>query len=78
MVVKNEVTEFKIGELVWLNVQRWIPDMKYNIAEWVGPCKIVFMSRRGLFELSYKVNNEFVKFDCIHPQFLKRFCDEPL
>ena len=77
-VVKKEVTKFQIGELLWLNVQRRIPDMKYNKAKWIRPCKIVSMSRGGLFELAYKVNNKFVKYDCIHPQFLKRFCGEPL
>ena len=77
-VGKKEVTKFQIGEFVWQNVQRWIPDMKYNKAKWVGPCKIVSMSRGSLFELSYKVNNKFVKYDCIHPQLFKRFCGEPL
>ena len=52
--------------------------MKYNKAKWVGPCKVVSMSKGGLFELSYKVNGEFIKYDHIHPQFLKRFCGEPL
>ena len=77
-VGKKEVTKSQIGELVWLNVQRQIPDIKYNKAKWVGPCKIVSMSRGGLFELLYKVNNKYVKYDCIHPHFLKRFCGEPL
>ena len=47
-----------------------MPDMKYNKAKWVGPCKVVSMSKGGLFELSYKVNSEFIKYDRIHPQFL--------
>ena len=36
-VGKKEVTKFQIGELVWLNVQRLIPDMNYNKPKWVGP-----------------------------------------
>ena len=32
-VGKKEVTKFQVGELVWLNVQRRIPDMKYNQAK---------------------------------------------
>ena len=70
--------EFQTGELVWFNVQRRMPDMKYNKAKWIGPCKVVLVLDRGLFELSYKVNGEFIKYDCIHPQFLKRFYGEPL
>ena len=72
-VGKKEVTKFQVGELVWLNVQRQISDMKNNKVKWVGPCKIVSMSRGGLFELSCKVNNKFVKYHNIHPQFLKVF-----
>ena len=46
-VGKTEVNKFQIGELVWLKVQSWILDMKKNKGKWVGPCKIVSMSRRG-------------------------------
>ena len=74
----KEVDEFQTGELVWFNVQRWMPDMKYNKAKWIGPCKVVSVLDGGLFELSYEVNGKFIKHDCIHPQFLKRFCGEPL
>ena len=52
--------------------------MKYNKAKWVGPCKKVSISKGGLFELAYEVNKAFVKYERIHPQFLKRFCGEPL
>ena len=74
----KEIVEFQIGELVWFNIQRRIPDMKYNKAKWVGPCKIVSISKGGFFELAYEVNKAFVKYESIHPQFLKRFCGEPL
>ena len=76
--VHKEIVEFQIGELVWFNIRRQIPDMKYNKAKWVGPCKIVSISKGGLFELAYEVNKAFVKYERIHPQFLKRFCGEPL
>ena len=39
----KEVDKFQIGELVWFNVQRWMPDMKYNKAKWIGPCKVVLV-----------------------------------
>ena len=77
-VGRKDVNKFQIGELVWFGVQRRLPDMKYNKAKWAAPCKVVSMSKGGLFELSYEVNGEFIKYDCIHPQFLKRFCGEPL
>ena len=32
-VGKKEVTKFQVGELLWLYVQRRIPDMKYNKAK---------------------------------------------
>ena len=54
------------------------PDMIYNKAKWVGPCKAVSVSKGVLFELLYEVNGKFFKYDLIHPQFLKRFCGEPL
>ena len=38
--VHKEIIEFQIGGLVWLNILRQIPDMKFNKAKWVGPCKI--------------------------------------
>ena len=74
----KDVDKFQIGELVWFNVQRWMPDMKYNKAKWTGPCKVVSMLGGGLFELLYKVNGKFIKYGRIHLQFLKRFCGEPL
>ena len=67
--------EYQIGELVWFNIQRRIPDMIYNKAKWIGPCKVVSVLDGGLFELYYKVNGEFIKYDCIHPQILKRFLE---
>ena len=60
------------------DIQRRLPDMKYNKAKWVGPCKVVSMSKGGLFELSYEVNGKFIKYNRIHPQFLKLFHGEPL
>ena len=77
-VGRKDVDKFQTGELVWFNVQRRMPDMKYNKAKWIGPCKVVSVLDRGLFELSYEVNGEFSKYNRIHPQFLKRFCGEPL
>ena len=73
-----EVSKFMVGELVWFNVQRQIPDMKYNKAKQAGPCKIISASHEGLFKLAYKVNNEFFKYKHILSQFSKRFCGEPL
>ena len=52
--------------------------MKYNKAKWIGTCKVVSVLGGGLFELSYEVNGKFIKYDCKHPQLLKRFCGEPL
>ena len=37
-----------------------IPDMKYNKAKWVVPCKIASISKGGLFKLTYEVNKAFV------------------
>ena len=71
----KEVDKFQIGELVWFNVQRRMPDMKYNKAKWIGPCKVVLVSDGGLFKLSYEVNGKFIKYDCIHPQFLRGFVE---
>ena len=58
---------------MWFNVQRWLQNIKYNKANWVGPCKVASVSKGGLFELLYKVNGKFTKYNRIHPQFLKRF-----
>ena len=74
----KEVYKFQTGELVWFNAQRRMPDMKYNKAKWIGPCKVVSVLDGGLFELSYEVNGKFIKYNFIHLQFLKRFCGEPL
>ena len=74
----KEVDKFQNGEFVWFNMQRQMPDMKYNKAKWIGPCKVFSVLDGGLFKLSYKVNGKFIKYDCIHPQFLKRYCGEPL
>ena len=37
----KDVDKFQTGELVWFNIQRRMPDMKYNKAKWIGPCKVV-------------------------------------
>ena len=77
-VGRKDVDKFQTWELVWFNVQRQMPDMKYNKAKWIGPCKVVSVSNGSLFELLYEVNGKFIKYNRIHPQFLKRFCGEPL
>ena len=35
-VGRKEVDKFQIGELMWFNVQRGMPDMKLNKAKWIG------------------------------------------
>ena len=60
------------------NIQRWMPDIKYNKAKWNDPCKVVLVSDGGLFELSNDVNGKFIKQNRLHTQFPKRFCGEPL
>lgn len=77
-VGRKDVDKFQTGELVWFNVQRWMPDMKYNKSKWIGPCKVFSVLDGGLFELLYEVNSKFIKYDLIHPHFLKQFCEEPL
>ena len=74
----KDVKKFQIEELKWFNLQRRTPDMKYNKAKWVGPCKVILVSNGGLFKLSDKENGDFTKYNCITPQFLMRFCGEPL
>ena len=74
----KDVDKFQTGELKWFKIQRRLPDMKYNKAKWVGPCKVVSVSKGGLFELLYEVNSKFINYGCIHPQFLKQFCGELL
>ena len=76
--VHKEIVEFQIGKLVWFDIQRQIPDMKFSKAKWVGPCNIVSISKGGLFKLAYEVNKAFVRYEHIHPQLLKWFCGEPL
>ena len=71
----KDVDKFQTGELVWFNVQRRSPDMKYNKAKWVGPCKVVSMSKGGLFELSYEVNGEFIKYDVYTHSSLSGFVE---
>ena len=46
-VSKREVTKKQIGELVWLSVQRLIPDMKYNKAKWVDHARL-FLYQGGV------------------------------
>ena len=38
-----------------------------------GPCKVVSVLDKGLFELSNEVNGKFIKYNRIYPQFLKGF-----
>lgn len=57
----KDVDKFHIGELVWFIVQRRMPDMIYNKAKWIGPCKAVSVLEGGLFELLYDVNSKFLK-----------------
>lgn len=77
-VGRKDVDKFQTGELVWFNKQRRMPDMEYNKAKRIGPCKVVSVSDGGLFELLYEVNGKIIEYNRIHPQFLKRFCGEPL
>ena len=70
----KDIDKFHTGELVWFNVQRRMPDMKYNKAKWIGLCKVVSVLDGGLFELLYEVNGKFIKYNCIQLQFLKQFC----
>lgn len=62
---------------MWFNLQRQIHDLNYNKARWVGPCSMSSL-KGSLIELEHKVNKVFVNYECIQPQFLKRFCGELL
>ena len=39
-VGRKDVDKFQTGELIWFKVQRRMPDMKYNKAKRIGPCKV--------------------------------------
>ena len=77
-VVHKDVYKFYIGDFVWFNIQIWILNMKYNKANWIGPCKVVSVLFGGLFNFLYEVNGKFIRYNHIHPKFLKLFCGEPL
>ena len=70
--------KFHTKELVWFNIQRQMPKMRYKKAKWIGPCKVVLVSDRGMFNLSFGVNGKFINYDCTRPPLPKMFCGEPL
>lgn len=72
----REVTDFKVGDLVWINVHRRLKSKGKGGLHWEGPCEIVEKSLGGLFNLEYKTGISTVKFNRIHPQFLKPFRGE--
>ena len=76
-VGKKEVTKFQMEFLYGLRT-KMDPRHEKQQSKVGWTMQDCYMSRGGLFELAYKVNIEFVKYDCIQPQFLKRFCGEPL
>ena len=57
------LTSSRLENSCGLEVQRQMPDMKYNKAKWIGPCKVVSVLDGGLFELFYEVNGEFIKYN---------------
>ena len=76
--VKNlNLPEFKVGDLVWINIHRRTKSLGKGTLHWEGPCIIISKSLGGgLFNLEYKTGFSLVKFNRIHPQFLKPFNGE--
>ena len=46
----KDFEKFQTGELLCFTVQRQMPDMKYNKDKWIGPCIVISVLDRGLFE----------------------------
>ena len=68
--------KYCVGDLVWMNVHRRIQSKQKGSLHWEGPCKIVSILAGGLFNLVYKTNTSFVRFNRVHGQFLKPFNGE--
>ena len=62
--VHKEIDKFQIGELVWFNIQRQIPDMKYNKAKWIGHRKVGSVLHM-VFRVDVKGDQQ-VKSSCIY------------
>ena len=69
-VCKN-VTNFRVGDLVLMNIKNCFKNLKPGQVQWIGPCRISLEWAGGLFDIVYEENNRSQTYYRVHPEFLK-------
>ena len=71
-----KTTEFEVGDVVWMNIHCRLKSKGKGGLHWEGPCNILSKTQGGLFNLEYKTGFSLMRFNRVHPQFLKEFKGE--
>ena len=58
------------------DVYRHVKSKMKGVLHWEGPLRIVEIKKGGLYNLEYKTGVSLMRFNRIHPQFLKPFHGE--
>ena len=70
---RKEVPTYAVGDQVWINIRRQIPNIKLGRVKWIGPCEIVGMTPGPLYTLRHDLGDVPITYDRTHPQHMKPF-----
>ena len=75
-VGKRLVTNFILGDHVWMDVWRYVKTKGKGGVKWIGPCLITLVRPGPLFDVSYRTETSELLYQRVSPQFLKVYNGE--
>ena len=73
-VTKSAKRDYKVGEIVWVDVRRQMRANQRGMVKWVGPYKTCRVEKGPLYYIKYWTKSLLIKFNIVYPQFIKTFC----
>ena len=73
---KHLVTNFILGDQVWMDIIHYVKTKGKGGVKWIGPCLITWVHPKPLFDVSYQKETSELLYQCVSPQFLKVYNDE--
>ena len=70
-VGKHLVTNFILGDHVWMDIQWYVKTKGKGGVKWIVPCLITLVHLGLLFDVSYRIETSELSYHCVSPQFLK-------
>ena len=75
-VGKNLVTNFILGDYLWMDVWQYVKKKDKGGVKWIGPCLITWVHPGPLYDVSYRMETSELLYQRVSPQFLKVYKGE--